>query len=258
MSSILKALRKLEKEKPQAGPSAANISVDQGAAAKRSGSLLPLLTGVVLGAAMVGVLLLWQPGVPVSRQGNQADVNKPDGSATTSGSAQSAEQPKPQNKLAELNREASRNAQEIPVVQGPEQARIIDPVQVVVFPREKVATDVPRPDKPLPAAAAKPTFKAADPTVAAAEQSPPSGRLANVSVPAADNSGASSKLPEGVTLRVSEIYYQDNGAGSMAVVNDLPVMIGSQVDTAVIKDIRPDRVLVSIAGKLYAVALTKQ
>ncbi|MGW8313862.1 MAG: hypothetical protein ACWGOL_11590 [Desulfuromonadales bacterium] len=258
MSSILKALRKLEKEKPQAGHSAANISVDQGAVAKRSGLLLPLLTGVVLGAAMVGVFLLWQAGGPVSSLGNQADVNKTNESAATSGTAQSAEQPKPQNKLAESNREASRNAEAIPDVQGPVQAMIIDPVPVVVLPQEKVATDVPRSDKPLPATTAKPSIKASQPPVAAAEKSPPSSPLANVTIPAAGNSDASSRLPEGVTLRVSEIYYQDNGTGSMAVVNDLPVMIGSQVDAAVIKDIRPDRVLVSIAGKLYAVALTQQ
>ena len=40
----------------------------------------------------------------------------------------------------------------------------------------------------------------------------------------------------------------------MAVVNDLPVMVGSHVDAAVVTEIRTDQVLFEIDGKVYSVS----
>ena len=62
-----------------------------------------------------------------------------------------------------------------------------------------------------------------------------------------------SVLPDGISLLVSEIFYQQDSANSMAVVNDLPVMVGSQVDSAVVAEIRPDSVVFEIGDKTYAV-----
>jgi general secretion pathway protein B len=61
----------------------------------------------------------------------------------------------------------------------------------------------------------------------------------------------SSELPDGISLLVTEIFFQEDSASSMAVVNDLPVMIGTHVDSAVVTEIRPDRVLFTIDGKTY-------
>jgi hypothetical protein len=60
-------------------------------------------------------------------------------------------------------------------------------------------------------------------------------------------------LPDGIRLNVTEIFYQD-AVNSMAVVNDLPVMVGSHVDAAVVTEIRTDRVLFEIDGKVYSVS----
>ena len=60
-------------------------------------------------------------------------------------------------------------------------------------------------------------------------------------------------LPDGIRLNVTEIFYQD-AVNSMAVVNDLPVMVGSHVDSAVVTEIRADRVLFEIDGKVYPVS----
>jgi hypothetical protein len=60
-------------------------------------------------------------------------------------------------------------------------------------------------------------------------------------------------LPDGISLLVSEIFYQQDSANSMAVVNDLPVMVGSQVDSAVVAEILPDSVVFKIGDKTYAV-----
>ena len=62
-----------------------------------------------------------------------------------------------------------------------------------------------------------------------------------------------SVLPDGISLLVSEIFYQQDSANSMAVVNDLPVMVGSQVDSAIVAEIRPDSVVFEIGDKTYAV-----
>jgi general secretion pathway protein B len=61
-------------------------------------------------------------------------------------------------------------------------------------------------------------------------------------------------LPDGIRLSVTEIFYQD-AVNSMAVVNDLPVMVGSHVDAAVVTEILTDRVLFEIDGKVYSVSV---
>jgi hypothetical protein len=44
----------------------------------------------------------------------------------------------------------------------------------------------------------------------------------------------------------------------MAVVNGLPVMAGTMVEDAVVEEIRADRVLFLIQGKVVAVPLSKE
>lgn len=62
-----------------------------------------------------------------------------------------------------------------------------------------------------------------------------------------------SVLPDGISLHVSEIFFQQDSANSMAVVNDLPVMVGSQVDSAVVAEILPDSVVFAIGDRTYAI-----
>jgi hypothetical protein len=64
-------------------------------------------------------------------------------------------------------------------------------------------------------------------------------------------------LPKGLILQVTEIFYQDDSANSMAVVNDLPVMVGTQVESAVVSEIQPDRVIFKVGDKTYSIAGVK-
>ena len=63
-------------------------------------------------------------------------------------------------------------------------------------------------------------------------------------------------LPVGTSLKVTEVFYQDDPANSMAVVNDLPVMIGTFVDSAVVLEIRSDKVVFKIGDDSYDVPVT--
>jgi hypothetical protein len=64
---------------------------------------------------------------------------------------------------------------------------------------------------------------------------------------------AVAQLPAGIRLQVSEIYYQGD-LNSMAVVNDLPVMVGSHIDSALVTEIQADRVLFEIDGEVFTVS----
>ena len=64
MSSILKALRKLEEEKRGGKLEAPDLRVDQGQSTTVRKSLLPLVVGVVLGALIVGLIFFWPTVTP--------------------------------------------------------------------------------------------------------------------------------------------------------------------------------------------------
>ena len=57
----------------------------------------------------------------------------------------------------------------------------------------------------------------------------------------------SEPTPE-LPFRVTEIFYADEKGASMAVVNDLPVMEGTLVDGAMLKEIHPDHIIFEIEG----------
>lgn len=66
------------------------------------------------------------------------------------------------------------------------------------------------------------------------------------------------ELPEGVSLLVTEIFFQEDSVNSMAVVNDLPVMVGTHVDSAIVTEIRSDSVLFKLDGEIYTVIATNR
>ena len=59
MSSILKALRKIEEEKRVANHAAPDLRMDQGNPGKKARPYLPLAAGIALGAVCVGLFGLW-------------------------------------------------------------------------------------------------------------------------------------------------------------------------------------------------------
>ena len=221
MSSILKALRKLEEEKRGGKLEAPDLRVDQGQSTTVRKSLLALVVGVVLGALIVGLIFFWPTGTP----------QKPD-----------VVQSVPPTALS-------------PVIEPP----VASP-EVVTDP-----PPAPQTEKPLQAttAPAKPeasvTAVVSDPVVTRPERMTPAP--ADIAEPVAPVEVVAQQelpqetvaLPDGIRLNVTEIFYQD-AVNSMAVVNDLPVMVGSYVDAAVVTEIRTDQVLFEIDGKVYSVS----
>jgi general secretion pathway protein B len=60
------------------------------------------------------------------------------------------------------------------------------------------------------------------------------------------------------SLVVSGIAYLGDKDGRIAVVNDLPVMVGNLVDGARVEEILPDRVRFSRDGKKFEVPLQER
>lgn len=264
MSSILKALRKIEEEKRETKQAAPDLRVDQGLSPFKTHPLLLVSAGGVVGAVLVGLFFVWSPDKPASVAISQPvpeteQVNIPrqlrletpplEPKARVAGSASSDELPR---KIISPDR-SSRTS--VPAVEIP----------VVILPSEPVAgvkklTDamVPAPVKEITAAAvvteSVPDQHKTRPPATMAPDS--SNKIQAPRVPAkkAVFPVVSAELPEGVSLLVTEIFFHDDSALSMAVVNDLPVMVGTHVDSAVVTGIRPDSVLFSIGDMTYIVS----
>lgn len=117
------------------------------------------------------------------------------------------------------------------------------------------ATPPPAPPKavapePLPYPGPAPT---ASRPVAAAVAKAAEGTIDQVEVPRSEIPAPGQQWAAS-HLTVSEIL-PDSGGGRMAIVNDLPVMEGTIVEAAVVKEIHPDRVLFVIDGKSVVVPL---
>ena len=244
MSSILKALRKIGEEKRVDQHAAPDLRLDQGLNSVASKPFLPLLTGIALGAVIVGLIFLWlQRGAdPVvnaqlasePKQVVAVERNTFDSAVRTNVSPTSNLSDQSLKDLAEVSKVSV-------VTLAPE------PVTITAS-LNKVA---PKPLYKPPVRQQKPEEISTPVSKSAATMQTPL-EVAVVKTTSIEHS----ELPEGVSLTVAEIFYQDDNANSMAVVNDLPVMIGSHVDSAVVAEIRPDSVLFKIDDKSYVVAVS--
>lgn len=249
MSSILKALRKIEEQKRSVDHVAPDLTVDQGAVPVKTSPVLPLLTGVALGALVVAVTFLWlardpadplvSPVQPPPAEQNHQAVTQPTtgqpGSTLPPPATDSAAAPR-----SALPPDRVGFSEKIPVV-------TLKPEPLAVAPRPRpvqaVAQPVTQPATPLGKA-----VKAAAASPVAEAQTPP---------PAAAVVPQSPETAEWPVLLVTEIFYQDDHLNSMAVVNDLPVMVGTQVDSAVVKEILPDSVVFTRGDKTLTVAVIR-
>ena len=256
MSSILKSLRKIEEEKRGAGHAAPDLRVDQGFVPAKSKQLLPLLTGLTLGAVIVGLFFLWpsKPTLPdVKNQPLSIVKNQP---PTNANEAVPAVKPEP--KTSDVIQE-ERVVTPVTTDNSSRKADLVEPSKtpVVTLPSEPVTATEDN-SKIAPVAVSKPSVKKEQaPDVSkVASKSTTSIQTPPVAIVAPTAPTVSTELPEGVSLLVTEIFFQDDSNNSMAVVNDLPVMIGTQVDAATVTEIHPDRVLFKLDGKTYTVLAT--
>jgi len=242
MSSILKALRKVGEEKRVDQHAAPDLRLDQGLNPAESKPFLPLLTGIALGAVIVGLLFLWvQKGtepvaivMPTTETAKVVTVGKKAVDFAAPVSISSDDMGSDQS-LKTLS--ASTN---VPVVVlSPEPKIVVEDVKVGPLPKPPVKKQL---QSSVASLASKPAAVTQTPSISAATKAP-----------AVDDA----ELPEGISLLVTEIFYQQDNANSMAVVNDLPVMIGTHVDSAVVTEIKPEAVLFKIDGKFYNITIPK-
>lgn len=295
MSSILKALRKLEEEKRGGKLEAPDLRVDQGQSTGKSTPFVPLAAGTLCGAAMVGLFFFMTGGqehtseiaqneprtavATVAEQTQplpQAAAVKPVIPETAAPSLASASASvKPETAAA-----VAASGKDFAVSDGGtarstavrSQAQRV-PQTVAEQPMIPKTTAAP-PPAPAPSSAKSETSTAVassskDPGVAkgrpvddsAVESQAQIEQPADVVV-AARPSGVgvvqtpfpkAAQLPAGIHLQVSEIYYQGD-LNSMAVVNDLPVMVGSHIESALVTEIQADRVLFEIDGEVFPVS----
>lgn len=294
MSSILKALKKLEKEQigqrgdPESGRSQYLAPVKR----RRTGRWLLL-------AAVAGLLLvaggMWflddlatprlprpalpivhapPPPLPVNQPTIETTVMKGEAvKAVTSPATPAVASPAP------------RAAVDSAPVKAPASSSIaekkLQPAVATVRPASKPATlTTPVPVRPAPPAAAVPVAARvpSPPPLVVKKPQAPAPKPANPAVPVAVSPV---KLPPPQTapaaveqvhverhvipapgsqwsaahLKVTDIF-PDSGGGSMAIVNGLPVMVGTRVEDALVEEIHADRVIFSIDGHSVPVFLS--
>lgn len=235
MSSILKALKKLEEEQAGRPVSSPAGSGGQFMATARAGrrSVLLLVVGVGAGLLLAGGLytLLGERSVTSPATSSLPLVQKP---ADYSGTVAPATDPA-----------VSKAAPA-----GPERAAPAVTPAITATPREAIK----RPVETEPVKAGQAVVAAPTPVVAKIRAEVRSDTVEQVQVerreiPAPGQQWAASHLI------VSDILTDADG-GRMAIVNDLPVMEGTVVEGAMAREILPDRVLFVIDGKSVVVPLS--
>ena len=265
MSSILKSLRKIEEEKRDAAHVAPDLRVDQGFVPVKSKPLLPLLTGLALGAVIVGLFFLWPSRSTLPDVKDHSLVIVKDQSQTKVDQVGSAVKQAPttddvrQEEGVVVPVTANDSSQKSDADQSLK--ALVEPSKksVAILPPKPVS-DTDATNKIIPAPVSKPPVQETQaPDVSIAVSKPvDTTQIPSVATVTPTAPAVSPKLPEGVSLLVTEIFFQEDSANRMAVVNDLPVMIGTHVDSAIVTEILPDRVIFKLGGKTYTVISTNR
>lgn len=229
MSSILKALKRLEEEKAERLDAPVDIARDILRQPRRRSHSMPWLALSIAGCGVVvavGLLVLWYGGQPVThpdRADHAEDVSK------------SPRLPLPPSAA--------------PVADIPE-----SPVDVRPEPEVVEVRMVP----PPVAVAGKPvaTRKAGVEAAAPEESTPPVTRREATPKTAPVPSVARPQA-EGPRLIVSGIVFQAEREARLAIVNDLPVMEGTLIEGVEVVEILADRVRFAREGNAFEVEMGK-
>lgn len=232
MSSILKALKKLEDEKAAHQPDSLKIDSDilRGESSRRHST-----TGLILAA-----LLLFTGGSIATYL-----YMKKDPSPTVVSSETPAEAPAKVESRAQRVTSAP-NATYIKTEQLPE--------SIEVVPARRSQATVPAPKQKKQSGPAKPvpvvTRPSVDKTVQQQRKNVPLGALtAPLAVPQVVRT-----IP---LLRVNGIAHQGGTADNVAVINGVPVSDGAVIEGVKVEEIQKDRVRFSYKGETFEIALGK-
>ena len=248
MSSILKAMRKIEQDQRNRQPGLPDLRLDQGRSPSEKTNLRPLISGMLLGAAVVGGILILAFAV--------ARFQQPPETTIVAENREAVSPAIPQDKNTspvdtQPRTQPQHTAEPVPAPQPtamPQPRAVPQPTVLPVSPQKltpsrpakTVDTVKPAVAEPRPVSRPRPVTEESIAKQQPAPLQAPVGRT----------------LPEGINLVVTQIFPQADPVNSMAVVNDLPVMIGTQIDGAVVKDILPDRVLFQVGDTDYSVEIS--
>jgi len=237
MSTILKALKKLEADQRMATPTnlaGKIVTADRGGS--RHGTRSAVLVGagisggLLLAVVLLGAWLWWRPASPDNLvQSSPAPAIQP---------------------VAVVEQEA---AKPLPISADPGPMTAVPPKQMVPVttpqrqPEQAQTTALALPAPTRPAATPETPPSAAPPRETTAQQVMVTDRQ----IPPPGQQWAAPQLV------VTEIFPPTAGQSRMAVVNGLPVMSGMLVEDALVEEIRADRVLFTIGGKTVSVPLSQ-
>lgn len=228
MSSILKALKKLEHEKTVRSPQSLKIDTDILRTVDSSRGLSPYSLALLF-------LLVFGGGAAVAFYFVR-DAKAPRETATTppvtAAKALQAKVPQP--------------------VIMPETL----PAEIVVVPARKGPSgEAPRTKQKKPPAAGR--------AAGAVDRMPAKAAAAGVAEVGKEADGAAMGAAKGAVpaaadapnLRVNGIAFQNSGADSMAIVNGIPVSSGSIIEGTTVEEVRKDRVLFQRNGEKFEIML---
>ena len=224
MSSILKALKKLEHEKTGRLPSSLKLNTDILTTVDSSRSFSPFASALLF-------LLIFGVGAAVAF----FFMKETKEMATT----------KPQPVIAAKSLQASISA---PVLK-PETI----PAEIVVVPaRNEASGEAPRKQQQKKAVEGN----TADSIVKKPAKQAVSGLTEKLNgateAVKREHPAAATTIP---TLRVNGIAFQNSGADSMAIVNGMPVSSGSIIEGITVEEVRSDRVLFQHNGEKFEIQL---
>lgn len=251
MSSILKALKKLEDERtPTAGRPeyVARYEKRPAGVSRRNKSLLVLACGILIGVFSAGGWMMLSGEGEVNK--NQTAINASGESPATVeqklGSQTAAASIK-KNFRQEPERGSARQPDSGLSVAAGDEPALLPPVKTSAKTPAKTSVKAPG----HPAVAVKP-----EPVASAHVETE---QVREVRMPATDVAAVKSGSPQAAKpplAKVTEIYFQPGG-GSMAVVDDLPVMEGTTVNGALVDKILTDRVRFLVDGRPVEILLER-
>ena len=251
MSSILKALKKLEEEKSAKQGQRVDITKDIFGEARRPAAVSrwPFITAGAAGVVALGIvayLFIAKPGTrftppPAPAETSMNAVVPPP--APVGESREAATQP-PQEATSAFPKPAPPKAvhpSPTKVVAGKPQA----PIHATVKPVKDTATTTPSSAFQTPVISANhPSVTAPRLTPQQGKTSPPSAPVTSVMTPALTP-----------TVTVSGIAYNSTPADRMAMINGIPVAEGKSVNGVKVEEIMPDKVRFSVGQKSFEVPL---
>jgi general secretion pathway protein B len=230
MSSILKALKKLEHEKAVPKPGAFRIDTDilQGGSTRRTFSSGALLAAIAIFACGVGATYFFmRPDTqPVPVQHSQASKSGASGEPST------GSQPM------------------LPVSATPAIEPLQRPEELQPHPSVKAPLRAGQPERGIQSQERQQQFQRLTPIESLPQPTPPEPRSASPATPPA-------AAPVPPVLKVDGIAFQDGGTDGVAVVNGVAVSRGSLIEGARVEEIQKDRVRFSRGSEKFEIILDK-